>query len=261
MKDTIAELFRYRELLYMIVYRDIRIKYKQSVMGLLWAVLMPALVVAAGIIVKYGYSVTSGHPLDIRDAASVAVKSVPWAFLVASIRFASTSLIGNPNLVTKIYFPKEIFPFAAVGSQLFDLAIASVVLAVILGFAGVGASWQLLWIPVLLASMTLLAVGIGTIVSAGSLFFRDVKYIVEILLTFGIFFTPVFYDVELFGDRGALLLLNPAAPLLEGFRSVVVMHQAPDAAWLLYSSVIGLLVTIAGYTMFKKLEPSFAESI
>jgi len=261
MKETLAELFRYRALLYMIVYRDIRIKYKQSVMGFMWAVLMPALVVLAGIMVKYAYTLASGGPMKIGDAATVAVKSVPWAFLVASIRFASSSLLGNSSLVTKIYFPKEIFPFAAVGSQLFDLGIASIALTIALMFLGVGVSWQLLWVPVLLVILVLLALAIGTMVSAAGLFFRDVKYIVEVFLTFGIFFTPVFYDVDFFGKRGALLLLNPVAPVLESLRSVIVLHRAPDLNWLLYSAIFAIVATVLAYTFFKKLEPAFAESI
>ena len=261
MKQALIELYRYRELLFMVVYRDIRIKYKQSIMGLMWAVLMPALVVMAGILVKYAYAIASKDPLDLNDVAGVAVKSIPWAFLVGSIRFASSSLIGNSNLVTKIYFPKEIFPLAAVGSQLFDLVIASVVLATALLLSGVGVSWYLAWVPGLTIILILLAVGIGTIVSAASLFFRDVKYIVEVLLTFGIFFTPVFYDVNMFGDFGRFLLLNPVAPVLEAFRAVVVLHRAPDVAWLLYSAAVALLATVGSYAVFKKLEPSFAESI
>jgi ABC-type polysaccharide/polyol phosphate export permease len=261
MKETLRELYRHRGLLYVITHRDIRIKYKQSVMGLLWAILMPALIVAAGILVKYAYAMAAKRPLDWDDAASVSVKSIPWAFLVASIRFGSNSLISNTNLVTKIYFPREIFPFAAVCSQLFDLAVASVVLTAVLSFAGIGLSWQLLWVPTLLAILILFATGVSTIVSAASLFFRDVKYIVEVALTFGIFFTPVFYEVELLGPNGDWLLLNPAAPLLEGLRDVVVLHQPPDLPWIGYSAVVSVIGTIAAYALFKRLEPSFAECI
>ena len=214
MKATLAELFKYRALLYMIVYRDIRIKYKQSVMGFMWAVLMPALVVMAGIMVKYAYTVASGGPLKVGDAATVAVKSVPWAFLVASVRFASSSLLGNSSLVTKIYF-------------LFDLSIASVALTIALTIIGVGVSWQLLWVPLLLVILVLLALAVGTLVSAAGLFFRDVKYIVEVFLTFGIFFTPVFYDVDFFGKRGAWLLLNPVAPILEAMWNDLIADALP----------------------------------
>src|ERR1700728_2725690 len=125
MQQELRELYRYRELLYMIAYRDVRVRYKQSVMGLLWAILMPILIVGAGIVVRYGYAVASGKPLQTGDVASVAVKSLPWAFLVSSIRFSCTSLISNHSLVTKVYFPKDIFPLAAVMASLFDFFAAS----------------------------------------------------------------------------------------------------------------------------------------
>lgn len=109
--------------------------------------------------------------------------------------------------------------------------------------------------------MVILTVGIAMLVSAASLFFRDVKYIVEVALTFGIFFTPVFYDVRMLGNKGVWLLFNPLAPILEGLDACIVRHQPPDLAWLGYSFTVGLTVLLAGYLFFKNLEPAFAESI
>jgi ABC-type polysaccharide/polyol phosphate export permease len=197
MKEELRELYRYRELLYMLTYRDIKVRYKQSIMGFLWAVLMPVLIVLSGIVVRYAYALVSGRHLGTADIASVAVKSLPWAFLVSSIRFSCNSLIGNQNLVTKVYFPKEIFPVAAVLASLFDLFVASVALVILLLVIQTGWSANLVWAPLLLLMLVVLACGIGMIVSAASLFFRDVKFIVEVLLTFGIFFTPVFFDVRM----------------------------------------------------------------
>ena len=111
MREELRELYKYRELLYMITYRDIKVRYKQSIMGLMWAILMPILIVLSGIVVRYAYALAAHKALQTADIASVAVKSLPWAFLVSSIRFGCISLIqSNKDLVTKIYFPKEIFP-------------------------------------------------------------------------------------------------------------------------------------------------------
>jgi lipopolysaccharide transport system permease protein len=261
MKEELRELYRYRELLYMIAYRDVRVRYKQSVMGLLWAILMPVLIVGAGVVVRYAYAVASGKPLQTGDIASVAVRSLPWAFLVSSIRFSCTSLINNQNLVTKVYFPKEVFPVAAVMASFFDFLIASGALALFLVVIQVGWSAQLVWVPLLLVLMVFLAVGIAMVVSAASLFFRDVKYIVEVVLTFGIFFTPVLYDIRMFGNRGKWLLLNPAAPILEGLADCIVRHQSPDLPWLAYSLTFSMTLLVGGYVFFKHLEPGFAESI
>src|SRR5271169_2821405 len=104
MKEDLRELYKYRELLYMIVYRDVKVRYKQSIMGFLWAILMPIIIVMAGVVVRYAYALAAHKPLETADLASVAVKSIPWAFLVSSMRFSCNSLTSNYGLVTKIYF-------------------------------------------------------------------------------------------------------------------------------------------------------------
>lgn len=261
MREELRELFKYRELLGMVAYRDIKVRYKQSVMGFFWAVLMPILIVMSGIVVRYGYAMVAHAPMKASDIASVAIKSVPWAFIVSSIRFTCNCLTGNRDLVVKIYFPKEIFPLAAVLACLFDAIVAFLALVVFLVFLRIGYSIYLVWVPVILITIVLFCGGVGMIVSAASLFFRDVKYIVEVFLTFGIFFTPVFYDVQLFGKRGELLLLNPIAPLLEGLSDSIAHHQAPDVHWYLYSLTISLCAFAGGFILFKHLEPAFAESI
>ena len=134
MKEELQELYKYRELLYMITYRDIKVRYKQSIMGFLWAILMPILIVMSGVVVRYAYAMVAHAPLKTADIASVAIKSVPWAFIVSSIRFSCNSLTGNRELVVKIYFPKEIFPMAAVLACLFDFFVAFTALVIFLAF-------------------------------------------------------------------------------------------------------------------------------
>jgi lipopolysaccharide transport system permease protein len=261
MKEELQELYKYRGLLYMLTYRDIKVRYKQSVMGLLWAILMPILIVMSGVIIRYAYALASHAPLQGTDIASVAIRSLPWAFLVSSVRFSCNSLVNNQSLVTKIYFPKEIFPMAAVLASLFDLVIASGALLIFLAVMRIGWSGYLVWVPLLFLTLILMAVGIGLIVSAASLFFRDVKFVVEVLLTFGIFFTPVFFGVSMFGDKGRWLLLNPVAPILEGLSACIASHQTPDLHWLAYSFSFALVALLCGFVFFKHLEPAFAESI
>jgi lipopolysaccharide transport system permease protein len=260
MRAEFAELYRYRELLVMLALRDIKVRYKQSLMGFFWAILMPVLIVCAGILVRYAYAVASNKPLILIDVSSLVVKSVVWAFLVSSIRFSCQSLTANNNLVTKVYFPKEILPIAAVLSQLFDLFVAGCVLIVVIPIMQHEISLELLWGGPLLMITIMFAIGIGLLVATGSLFFRDVKYVVEVVLTFAIFFTPVIYDVSMFGKHGRWLLLNPVAPLLEGFSSIL-RGQTPDWSWLSYSFASAVTVLVAGYGLLKKAEPAFAETI
>jgi homopolymeric O-antigen transport system permease protein len=257
----LRELYERRDLLLMITWREVKVKYKQSVMGLLWAVLMPMVIVGAGVIVRFAFAAASGTEVVTADIARVTVKAAPWAFFVAALRFGMTSLVSNSTLVTKIWMPREIFPIAAVLSQLIDLGVAAIVVTAALVFAGVGTSWYLLWVPPILLVLTALCLAGAIATAAAALFFRDVKYIVEVILTFAIFFTPVFYDAALFGPWEAALMLNPVAPLLEGLGAVVVDHRAPDLGWLAYSAVWGVGGLSFATALFKRLEPLFAEAV
>jgi len=259
--DCLKELFDRRDLLYIITWREIKIKYKQSVMGMAWAVLMPCIIVCAGLIVRLAFARLSRNPVTLSDLAFVAVKASPWAFFVSALRFGSNSLVANTNLVTKVYMPRVVFPLAAVLSQLFDFAVAGVVVSAFLVIAGVGLSVQLVWVPFLVGVLIVLAMALAIIFSAATLFFRDVKYIVEVILTFAIFFTPVFYESSLFGRWAPLLLANPVSPLLEGLSTVVILHQGPPLLWFVYSSLTTAVLFMLALLMFQKLDPFFAESI
>lgn len=261
MIHDLRELVQYRDLLYMLAWRDIKVKYKQTILGFTWAIFMPIMIVSAGLLVRYAFSRLSGTTTGWSDIAGVAVKAVPWAYFVASLRFATLSLLANTNLITKVYFPRVLFPVAAALSQLLDLVLASLALTAVLALAGVGASWQLLWIPVLLAVLVVFVVALALALSALALFFRDVKFIVEVLLTFGIFFTPVLYDADMFGAWANVLLLNPVAPILEGLLACVVHHQPPSLGWLAYSAACSFAALLGSYKLFKSLEPKFAEYI
>jgi lipopolysaccharide transport system permease protein len=262
MRGALEELVDRRDLLYMIAWREIKIRYKQSVMGFMWAILLPAVIVTAGIVVRYGMSAMSGKQLSGQEIAGITVKGLVWAFFAGSLRFSSTSLIGNPNLVTKIYMPREIFQVAAILSQLLDFGVAAGLVFVVFLVTRLGAgSWQLLWVPLLLAIVIALATGWALLLSAACLFFRDVKYLVEVVITFAIFITPVFYNVEMFQKWANLLMLNPLAPLIEGLEKCIVYGSAPNLPWVAYSAAVALASLLAGFYFFKKWEPGFAESI
>ena len=261
MKEMFKELINYRQLLYMLTWRDIKIRYKQSVMGFIWAILMPMIIVAAGLIVKLAFSFISGKPMIIADVASISVKALPWAFFIGSIRFATTSLTSNSNLVTKIFFPREVFPLSAVFANLFDFAIAALVLVVVLTLAGTGISIHMLWLPLLLLLLVVLTIGFSLFLACGNLFFRDVKYIVEVILTFAIFFTPVFYDSAMFGKWAPILLINPVGAILEAINEVTILHHSPDLFWISYSAIWSLGGCLLSWIVFHRLEFMFAEKI
>jgi len=139
--------------------------------------------------------------------------------------------------------------------------VATVPLTVLLALARVGISLQLVWVPLLIALLVVQVAAFGTLLSAGSVFFRDVKYVVEVVLTFAIFVTPVLFDVDMFGRWRTLLLLNPVAPLFEGLSATVIHHHPPELGWLAYSGAVTVFAVILALALFRRLEPYFAETI
>ena len=256
-----GELLRNRELLYMITWREIRIRYKQSVMGLMWAVLMPIIITFAGVLVRIVASKVSHRPVTAADIGGIGVKALPWAFVVSALRFGTASLTGNSSLVTKIKFPRLVFPFSSVLTSLFDMAIALPVVLLLLLFAGAKLSMALLWAPLLLGMLILFTTGLSVLFAAANLFFRDVKYLVEVMLTFAIFFTPVLYDAAFAGHVRWVVMLNPVAPPLDSLDLTIMRAQQPDLPWLLYSLVISVFIFWFGLVVFRGLEPRFAESV
>lgn len=261
LKEMIQELIQYRELLWALTWRSIIIRYKKTIMGFLWAILMPLVIVLSGVVVKKAMAMMSGKPLELSQLTSVLVKSLPWAFFVGGLKFSVTSLTGNMNLVKKIYFPREIFPISAVLAQLFDFLIALVALFVILIFAKIGLTYYLLWLPLIFAFLVLFTIALGMFLSCGNLFFRDVKYIVDVILTFGIFFTPVFYEARMLGKWETLILLNPVSAILEGINNVIVLQKPPDYLWLTYAGVWAIGGFFAAWFIFHKTEPIFSENL
>jgi lipopolysaccharide transport system permease protein len=261
MLKSILEILQYRDLLFMLTLRDLKIRYKQAAMGFLWAIFMPIVAVCAGVVIKKAMAVVAQQPLDTQSIISMSVKVLPWTFFVSSLRFAVQSLVGNSALVTKIYFPRAVLPLASTLACLFDLGVSAIVLVVLLTIFKVGVSVYLFWIPLLLILLFNFTFGLGLLLSAANLFFRDVKYVVEVILTFGIFFTPVFYSSDTFGRWGFIMLINPVGSILEQINRVVVLREATDAFWLIYAVLSSTIMLLLGMHVFTMKESEFAENI
>lgn len=274
------ELWRARELLAQITLRDIRIRYTQAIMGFGWAVLMPALIVGAGVLIRYAMAHMSGTDLEASAVLGMAVKAIPWAFLVGSLGFATASLTGNYQLVTKVAFPRLVLPISAVLTQAFDTAIGALGLALLVPLLGGSPSAAWLWVAPLTVLALLLTTAACVFVSCANLFFRDVKYLVQVFLTFGIFFTPVFFEPQMLGRVGGALMMlgNPFSPVLEGLRLCVVeghdlatpLHglDARNASvliwtpwYLVYATAVAVLSFVGSVLLFRRLEPVFAEYV
>jgi lipopolysaccharide transport system permease protein len=278
-REMIVEFGGSRELLWQMTVRDLKLRYKQSLMGFGWAILMPLLIVCAGCLVRAAMAHVAGGSLEVKDVAAMVVKAIPWAFFVGSVSFAVVSLTSNLNLVTKIYFPREVFPFSAVLTQAVDSAVGIVALVALMAVAGIGVTWAALWFIPLTILLFLFTAGVCLLLACGNLFFRDVKYLVQLLLNFGVFFTPVFYEpIDLGNLFGGLMLLNPLSGILEGFRLSVIEghsltttimeidhHRSAFVTWspdyLLYSGAWSVGLFAFAWYVFHKLEFIYAEYI
>ncbi len=258
---NLRKLWSSRELLLLLTWREIKVRYKQSIMGLAWAILMPAIIVGAGVLVRVGAAQLTGGEVTVDDVASVMVRAVPWAFFAGALRFGTNSLVGNTSLVTKIAFPKEVFPISAVLSNGFDFLIAASVVVLGLLLMGWVPTIHALWAFPLLALLALFTAGLTMLLSALNLFYRDVKYLVEVVLTYAIFVTPVLFPASIAGRWQSIVLLNPIAPILEGLSDAMIGHRLPQLGWVGYSAAVSVLAALLGYTVFKWLETQFAERI
>lgn len=259
MNKMVKELISYRSLLWAFIVRNIQVKYKQTAMGFLWAIFMPVVIVLSGIMVKKAMAILSGSYLELSAVITVSVKALPWAFFVSALKFAVGALTQNMNLVGKIYFPRAILPLSYMFGALFDFLISALAFSALFIFAGVGISIHILWLPVMLLLLVVFTAGLALLLACGNLFYRDVKYIVDVVLTFGIFFTPVFYEASMFGKYEPVLLISPVGALLENINTVVVLHQPPDLFWMIYAAVCSVLTFVGAWYLFQKSEPKFAE--
>jgi len=254
------ELYRYRDLLWLWTAREIQVRYKQSVLGVAWAIVQP-LALAGVFTLVFSLFVpvdTEGVPYLI--FAYVAL--LPWTFFSTSLGFGISSLVNNMNLVTKIYFPREILPLACIGAALIDFAIASSIFVGMLFIFDISLSIQALWVLPLLIMQIMLTIGITLIGSALLVFFRDVRFVIPLLLQIWMYATPVVYPVSQVPENlHPYYFLNPMAALIDGYRRALVMGVAPRTTALALCLGVSLFLLLLGYSLFKRLEPTYADLI
>jgi lipopolysaccharide transport system permease protein len=255
------ELWRYRELLYFLTWRDVKIRYKQTVLGAAWAILQPFLTMVVfslffGRLAGLGGK-TGGVPYPIYVYAGL----LPWTFFANSITSSGSSLVSSSNLITKVYFPRLIIPLAAIGAGLVDLAVSFIVLLGMMVFYRTVVSWQLVLVPLFLAGTILTATGVGALLSALTVSYRDFRYVVPFLVQLWMFVTPVIYPSSLVPERWRWAQsLNPMAGLIDGFRAAFLFRPLGWASICLSFSV-SILFFLAGATYFRHVEHRFADTI
>ena len=259
----VAELYRYRELLTFLVWRDVKVKYKQAMLGIAWAVLLPLISLAVyGVVASaagFADLLVGRPPLIVWMFAGL----VPWLYLQRAIGDGGMSLVNNQALMTKIYLPRLYLPLAACGNALVDMAINLALLALIVAYAvlryGWTPGWQIVLVVPLLALLIVAAMGLAFTLSAATVLYRDLRFIIPFILQFGLWLSAVPYPLAMFGPRArALLALNPLTGIISGFRSAIA---GQPWEWLHLSTSIVMCcgLFVFGVFYFKRVERLFAD--
>ena len=256
----LASLWQYRELLYFLTWRDLKVRYRQTFLGVAWAVIQPfvTMVVFSVIFGRLAGIPSDGVPYPVFAFAAL----VPWTFFATGVTQASNSLVGSQNLLKRVYFPRLVIPIAAVATGFVDLAIAGVVLILLMLGFGIVPGLTAVWVVPLAALAFVAALGVGLWLSALHVRYRDIRYLVPFLLQVWLFATPIAYPSSLLQEPWrTLYALNPMVGVVEGFRWALLGTGDAPGQLVLVSAAVALLVLVTGSAYFRRVEGTFADVV
>lgn len=264
--NIFGKIYNYRELLKTNVKKEIRGRYKNSILGVMWSFLNPLLQLLV-------YSVIFGALLTGGDSAEdkyyqatyyiyVCVALIPWTYFTSAITQAAFTVIGNGDIIKKVYFPREILPISVVTSGAVNFMISTIIILLFVIFSQVGLSWYILLYPFILLIQYILLLGIAFIVSSITVYFRDLEHIIGIVLMAAFYGTPIVYKLEQLPQQLQVLMqLNPMTHLINAYRDIFYYHQMPNMKVLGILLALSLILAVVGYFIFKKLQKGFAEEL
>ena len=256
--QDLVVLWEFRELFYFLVWRDVKIRYKQTVIGAAWAIIQPVMTMVIFTVIFGNFAKIPSDGLPYAVFSYTAL--LPWNYFSQAITRSGDSLVGDSNLIKKVYFPRLMIPLAAVASPLVDFFVSFVVLLVMLAWFGITPGWGVLVLPVLvvLAFMTALAVGLW--LSPLNARYRDIRYTIPFLVQLWMYASPVVYSVSIVPEKWRLIFsLNPLAGVIEGFRWALLGKGNPAIGAIMISACVVLLVLLGGIFFFKRMERYFAD--
>jgi lipopolysaccharide transport system permease protein len=254
------ELWHYRELLYFLTWRDIKVRYKQTVLGAAWAIIQPffTMVVFSLFFGRLAKIPSDGIPYPIFAYAAL----VPWTFFANGLSQSSNSLVDNANLMRKVYFPRLVVPISSVISGGVDFILAFIVLLGMMLFYGIYPTIHVIWLPFLLLLTLTTSLGVGLWLSAMNVQFRDVRYTVPFLTQFWLFATPIAYPSSLLSEPWRTLYgINPMVGVVEGFRWALLGTDTAPGPIILVSSLVALALLVSGCFFFRRMEKTFADVV
>ncbi len=256
------ELWHHRELLLLVTQREIKVRYKQTALGAAWAVLQPLslMMVFSFFFSLFAKMETGGVPVPLFYYTGL----LPWTFFATSLSFAIPSLITNSNIITKIYFPREIIPLASILAAFIDFLVASLIYIFMLIWFRVPPSWNWLWVVPLLLVQLVFTAGVCLGASAFTVLYRDVRFTLPLLIQIWFFATPVLYSVAAVKNERLLfwyMALNPMASIISGYNRVVLHGQPPEMRYVAIAAAVSVILLWVGYKYFKYLEREFADIV
>lgn len=259
--NLIKELYDYRELLKTNIKKEIRGKYKGSLLGVLWSFINPLLqVLVYAIVFPYLMRGTSDNYL-----VYLITGIIPWTYFITVVNQGMTSIRSNAGIIKKVYFPREILPISVVISGLINFFISCVIILVFCIFSGLGVTWYIVFLPLIALIQTLLTLGLVFALSAINIYIKDVEYIFQFILNMLFYGTPIVYELALFNQSSNILVtlikLNPLTQIIMSYRDIFIYHQVPNMFNLGIVSLVSVITCVIGYFIFKKLQKGFAEEL
>ena len=254
------ELWEYRELLYFLIWRDVKVRYKQTALGAAWAVIQPffMMVVFSLFFGRLAKVPSDGIPYPVFTFCAL----LPWQLFANALTESSNSLVGNQNLITKVYFPRLVVPISAVLGGLVDFVIAFVILLGMMLYYGIVPGWAIVTLPGFILLAVLTALGVGLWLSALNVQYRDVRYTIGFLVQLWLFLTPVAYPSSIVPEQWRPLYgLNPMAGVVEGFRWALLGKSQPPGAMLWVSVAAVIVILFGGLYYFRRMEQQFADIV
>lgn len=258
--SVLRDLWAYRELLYFLTWRDVKVRYKQTALGVAWAILQPLFMM---LVFALFFGKLVGVPSDgIPYALFAYAGLLPWTFFSTAATTSGNSVINSANLITKVYFPRLIVPAAAVAAALVDFALTFIILFALMLYYRVAPGWGVLMLPLLTLMLALLALGFGVLMSALSVKYRDIKFVLPFLIQLWFFGSPIIYPTSLVPERWRwALMLNPMTGIIEGFRAALFGRRGFDWAMISFSAAVTLALFVYAVVTFRRMERSFADIV
>lgn len=262
MLKNFKEIYRYREMINTMIKKDLRGRYKGSFLGFLWTFLNPLLQL-------FVYALVFPHVLRVEEqnyTMFVFVAIIPWTFFSTAITAGTTSVLSQSGLIKKVYFPREILPFTTTTSSFINFLLSMIIVLLALIVSGIGISKYIILLPIVILVLYIFSLALSFIVSAITVYVRDLQYVVNIVLMLLIYLTPILYNMDMFPESLAWVLnLNPLTHIIMGYKDILynapIYGTVPNLTPLIWVSIASVILLVIGYLIFKKLEKKFAEEL